>query len=145
MDSSIQQRGTATTNNGSGTSLTLAKPTGVVAGDVMIANIALRGGTATQFPTLSGWTNVTTPVDFEGGGAHHRCALLYKVAGASEPSSYTFTWPHSANNAGAIVAFANVNTSTPFDVTPGSYTDPVTSGPISGVTSITTVSPYAAV
>jgi hypothetical protein len=89
MDSGIQQRGTATTNNGNGTSLTLAKPTGVVAGDVMIANIALRGGTATQFPSLSGWTNVTTPVDFEGGGAHHRCALLYKVAGASEPASYT--------------------------------------------------------
>jgi hypothetical protein len=126
-------------------SLTLAKPTGVVAGDVMFANIELKSGVATQFPSLSGWTNVTAPVDFEGAGAHHRCALLYRVAGASEPSSYIFTWPNNANNAGAIVAFANVNNSTPFDVTPGSYTDPTTSGPISGVTSITTASAYAAV
>jgi hypothetical protein len=140
----IFQRGSATTADGNGTSLILAKPTGVVAGDVMIANIVLRGGTATQFPSLSGWTNVTTPVDFEGGGAHHRCALLFKVAGASEPSSYTFTWTGNANNAGAIVAFANVNTSTPFDVTPGNYTTG-TGTTISGVTSITTVSANAAV
>jgi hypothetical protein len=111
----------------------------------MFANIELKSGIATQFPSLSGWANVTTPVDFEGGGAHHRCALLYKVAGASEPSSYTFTWPSNANNAGAIVAFANVNTSTPFDVAPGSYTDPTTTGNITGVTSITTASAYAAV
>src|SRR6185369_14401416 len=79
------------------------------------------------------------------GGAHHRCVLWYKVAGASEPSSYTFTVANAANMAGAIVAFDNVDTSTPFDVAPGSYTDPTTSGNITGVTSITTASANAAV
>jgi hypothetical protein len=85
-------------------------------------------------------------VNFENGGANHRCALLYKVAGGSEPSSYTFTWTGNANSAGAIVAFANVNTSTPFDVTPGSYsTGTGTGNVITGVTSITTASANAAV
>ncbi|HUZ15830.1 MAG TPA: invasin domain 3-containing protein [Gaiellaceae bacterium] len=147
--SAIAQRGTATTANANATTLTINVPTGVAAGDVMIAEITDRGGTTTTFPSLSGWTNVTTPVDFEGGGAHHRVALLYKIAGSSEPSSYTFSLgATNANAAGAIVAFSGVDTSgaTPFDVTPGSYTT-CSTGCTTAVSAsaITTNDPNAAV
>jgi hypothetical protein len=126
--------------------LTIDKPSGVVAGDVMIAYIQLRHGDNVTFPFLSDWTN-GPQVDFEGGGAHHRCALLYKVAGASEPASYTFSLGSSTKvdgAAGAIVAFSGVDTSTPFDVPPGGFTTGSGTS-ISGVTAITTASANAAV
>src|SRR4029079_14172748 len=123
--SSIFQRGSATTSTASSaTSITINKPTGVVAGDVMIVNIEMEGGSTFPSPTPAGsWTNVTTPTTF----GSRRMALLYKVATVSEPTSYTFTWTGSTHAAGAIVAFAGVDTSgsppvPPFDVTPGSYT-----------------------
>jgi hypothetical protein len=114
----IIQVGTATENNGNGTSMLFNKPTGVATGDLMIANIALRGGDTSppSYPSLSGWSQVTAPDDYEAAGQHRRYVLLYKVATASEPATYTFTITGSgANWGGAIVAFRNVDNSTPFD------------------------------
>jgi hypothetical protein len=149
--SAIAQRGAATIANANATTLSIAKPTGVVAGDLMIAQITERGGNATDFANLSGWTSVTAGTDFEGGGAHHRVALLYRVATSADSSvsSYTFSLVSSGggvNASGAIVAFSGVDTSNPFDVTPGSYTAHTASATaISGVTSITTASANAVV
>src|SRR6266403_5594592 len=137
----ILQRGTATTAIvASGTTMTLNKPSGVVNGDVMIANIKTEGGIFTQYPSLSGWTEIAH-VDFENAGAHHRCALLYRIAGPSEPSSYTFFFGSGGTTdaEGAIVAFSGVDTlSGPFDVPPGIYNTgskkSVVATPISTVT-----------
>jgi hypothetical protein len=152
ISSIIVQRGVATTannnNTGSQSTITINKPTGVVTGDVMIANITQHGGTATNFATLAGWTNVATPVAFEPGGSHHRCALLYRVATSADNSVTQYVFNLGDNNlnvAGAIVAFANVNTSTPFDVTPGTYSTNTVNSDISGVTQISTVTANAAV
>ncbi|HEY2353852.1 MAG TPA: invasin domain 3-containing protein, partial [Gaiellaceae bacterium] len=147
----IAQRGSATSaNTASGTSFSITKPAGVAVGDVLIAQIETRGGTATQFPSISGWSNVTTPVDFEGGGAHHRVSLLYRVADASDVSASSYSVSlgtgGTSGAAGSIVAFSGVDTSgaTPFDVAPGSYTTG-TGTTISSVSAITTASPSAAV
>src|SRR5207247_1936587 len=81
-------------NVGTGTSITINKPTGVVAGDVMIAHFELEATSA--FPTSTGWTTYTSTTFLAVGGTR-RTALLYRVAGsapftpATEPSSYTFT------------------------------------------------------
>jgi hypothetical protein len=115
----------------------------------MIVSIALRAGTANTFPPFSTlsppWTLIQSTT-YEGNN-NHRTALAYRIAGASEPASYTFTSGGSGNTnmAGGIVAFANVDNSTPFDVTPGSYSVSTTATQITGVTSITTNSAYAAV
>src|SRR4029077_9499027 len=77
----FQRGGSAATtnvsNDNSTSTMAIAKPIGVVAGDVMIANIALNKNT--NFPSLTGWTTIATK-DFEGNGQHHRSALLYRIA-----------------------------------------------------------------
>jgi Domain of unknown function (DUF5011)/HYR domain/Putative peptidoglycan binding domain len=139
----IVQRGVATVATSGTTALTVAKPAGVVPGDVMIATIA-QGNNNTNSPALSGWTLIdgrslagTTP---------RYGAVLYKVAGASEPTNYTFTLGSGSNSgSAAIIAFSGVDVSgTPFDVAPGVIS---VQGNQTGVsaTSITTGSANAAV
>ena len=142
----IAQRGTPTTGTAgkNSTTITINKPTGVVAGDVMIANIQLRKGTVTLYPTLSGWTPIDS-VNFENSGADHRCEVLYRVAGASEGSSYTFNLAGGTQTDGAvggIVAYSGVDNTTPLDAT-GDYS--IGSSKTISTGAITTVSPNAAV
>ena len=61
----IAQRGTPTTSQSTTSGVTVAKPTGVVAGDVMIVNISKHGNTTTS--TGSGWTLVRSA---NMGGSH---------------------------------------------------------------------------
>ena len=144
----IAQRGTATTatSNYSNT-ITINKPTGVVAGDVMIANITsidnndLLGNNA----DLAGWTSISAS-NIEGNNKR-RCSILYKIAGAIEPTNYTFNVSNGTfftdYTSGGIIAYSGVNNTTPFDVTPGTMSsgagNPVTA------TAITTVTANAAV
>ena len=141
----IAQRGSATTASGGGvSSLTINAPTGVVSGDVMVANITLHNGSGGVFyPSLSGWTAIGSGVNFEGSGANHRFELFYRVAGSSEPSSYTFALNGTADGVeGAIVAYSGVNNTTPLDAT-GTYS--TGSGSSISASAITTASANAAV
>jgi hypothetical protein len=145
----VAQRGTATTATTIGTSLVFAGlPSGVVAGDVMIVNIAQRGDDTTN-PTSSGWTLIQGAALRSAAGStnDYRGAVLYKVAGASETAP-TFTLGASVTNAvGAIVAFSGVDTSgaTPFDVAPVAILANTTGATAVGATSITTASANAPV
>ncbi|MCK9399076.1 MAG: T9SS type A sorting domain-containing protein [Bacteroidales bacterium] len=141
----ITQRGTSTTGTTTNTNVTISKPTGVVTGDVMIVNIAKVGNNTTA-PSLSGWTLING-VSLGGGTARYG-AVLYKVAGASEPTSYTFALGTGTTSAvGSIVAFYGVDVSgaTPFDVTPGTILVSSASSTAVGATTITTATTYAAV
>lgn len=78
------------------TALAITKPTGTTTNDLMIAFMSwgsTAGGTWTQ---PSGWTEV-----FDSGGA----AVSYKVANASEGSSYTFTSSVARILGGTIVTY----------------------------------------
>jgi hypothetical protein len=106
----ILQRGTATTgNNAGGATLTINKPTGVVAGDVMIATFASIYSSTPSAPSLSGWTSISTATF--GGSAPKRGTVLYKVATGSEGASYAFTVTSGSTNVGGIVAFSGVSAS----------------------------------
>lgn len=151
----ILQRGTATSSTTVNSTLTINKPTGVVAGDVLIVNIAQAGpsgGNVLSNPTSSGWTLVAG-ADL-AGGTRRWGAVLYKVAGASEPASYNFTLDADGNSgAGSIVAFSGVNTTGgflvgggaggPFDVAPGTLN--VTNATTASAPAITTNTANAAV
>ena len=65
-------------------SFTLSKPAGVVEGDIMFATINKRGNSSE--PACSGWSRT------EAGAVGGIYSVMYKVAGASEPSTYTFTY-----------------------------------------------------
>ena len=96
--------------------LTIAKPTGTVQNDVMIASIAVRPSTVTITPP-SGWTAVRR-MDNANATANS-LAVYQKVAGASEPANYTWTISAHSGAAGGIQAFAGVDTSAPVDVEDG--------------------------
>jgi Secretion system C-terminal sorting domain len=151
----ILQRGSATSATTTNATLTINKPTGVVAGDVLIVNIAQAGssgGNVLSNPTSSGWTLVAG-ADL-AGSTRRWGAVLYKVAGGSEPSSYTFTLDADGNSgAGSIVAFSGVDATGgflpgggaggPFDVAPGSIT--VSNATTASASAITTTTANAAV
>jgi len=92
-----------TQSSTSGSTLAINKPTGTVQGDLMIAFMS-SGGTSTSrtWTVPSGWTEIVdqnTAPNF---------LIAYKVAGASEGSSYTFTMSSTANDkAGTILTYRN--------------------------------------
>ncbi len=102
----------------SSATLTINKPTGTVSGDVMLATIAIRPNTATI--TASGWTLVRRMDNASGNG--NSLAVYYKVAGASEPGSYSFTFSTSTGAAGGIATFIGIDTTNPVDVDAGQNT-----------------------
>lgn len=120
--SQIAQRGTATTATSTTTTLTIAKPTGIAVGDIMIADIA-KGGNNSTAVTSTGWTLIDG-VSL-GGSTQRYGAVLYKIAVAADVSAtdYTFALGTGTNSsAGAIIAFSGVDSTTPFDVASGTLT-----------------------
>lgn len=115
------------------TTIVLNKPTGVVAGDVMYAAIFSSGDNVHQ--TSPGWTEVAFANDASDG-----MSILRLVAGASEPTSYTFTAPFADIANGAIFALIGVD-----NVTPEDATATVSAGTTNSATAptITTVTPNA--
>lgn len=123
-----------------GGSTTCTTPAGVQAGDLLVA-VAARSQTAaatTSF-TSSGWTAAGFFAGTSSG--YPPVGVLWKVAGASEPSSYTFT---SNNYSGLdqfvvhILALTGASTSSPFQASPakndaGSVTSSVTAPSVSVV------------
>ena len=89
----------ATTNPTSPAStLTINKPTGTLEGDLMVAVMCADGNITWTGDT--GWTEVS-----EQGGAPW-LRIAYKVAGASEGASYTFTASSSGNTlSGGVVTY----------------------------------------
>ena len=113
----IGLRGTSTANSTTAT-LTIAKPAGVVAGDILIVTIAQNGTAGLSNPTSAGWTLIDGAN--LAGGTNRRAAVLYKLAGAAEPANYVFTLdPQSDRTVGTIAAFSGVDLANPFDVASG--------------------------
>ncbi len=107
----IFKSATSTSLNGASTTITVNKPTGVIHGDTEVAMISYRPNTETvTAPT--GWVlenNQTNSFDDADG-----MATYVLLAGASEPSSYTWTLSSgSTGSAGAIEDFSGVSPTTP--------------------------------
>lgn len=121
------QRGTATTATAaSGTSVTANKPTGVVSGDLLLAVFTNNNQTVTR---PSGWTQLFYTSASTGNS--WSTGVYYKVAGASEPSSYTFSVPSAFPLVLSITAWSGVDNTTPIgtqfvDTASGSVSEPHT-------------------
>ncbi len=74
-----------TYDNSSSVSAVVTKPTGVIQNDIMFAYIMHNNSTDRLSTIPTGWTQIGR---HKNGNANQ--ALYYKVAGASEPASYTF-------------------------------------------------------
>jgi hypothetical protein len=97
------------------TQLTINKPT-VSVGDTMIASIAVNDGTIVNVTAPSGWTQIArTDNDIN-------VALIsyWKVAGASEPSTYTWSIDEQTKAVGGITPYSGVDAVNPIDTAAGS-------------------------
>jgi hypothetical protein len=95
--------------------LGISKPSGTVAGDLMVLSIAARSSAATITPP-AGWSLLLT--NTETTTTTSKLSTYYKIAGVSEPASYNWS-SGTTESVASLVSFSGVNTTTPFDgVTP---------------------------
>jgi hypothetical protein len=87
----------------------VAKPAGTAAGDVLVASIALNGTTVTTAP--SGWVQIAAVTAI----TNPKLYAYYRVAGASEPATCTWTLAASQMNSGGIARYSGVNNTNPLD------------------------------
>ena len=116
----------------SGTTVVVNKPSGTADGDVLIAMVSVRGSSLPGSLTApGGWTGLT---QYASGFARH--GVFYKVAGASEGASYTFTVDTTIVDAvGAILRYAPSAPTTPPGVVDATgYATPATPGVAPSVT-----------
>jgi len=87
-----------------GTTITINKPTGVVEGDVLIAMLGVAGDGNNPIinSTPGGWPLVG--FGQAGASSQRRAGVWYKIAGASEPSSYQWSTNQAINNAVGVIA-----------------------------------------
>lgn len=105
--------GTVWQSNGTG-SFTINKPSGVVSGDLMVA--VLGSVTSATVTPPAGWT-VQYQGSYTSNGGPSLMAVMYRVAGGSEPASWGGTYSGGSSygrNTVRCVAYRNVNTTTPF-------------------------------
>ncbi|MES2811985.1 MAG: GEVED domain-containing protein [Bacteroidota bacterium] len=137
----IAQRGTATTSTSTANTITIAKPTGVVAGDIMIANIVSVDGNnlGGDNADLTGWTSINA-VNLSSN--KRRGTILYKIATGTEPANYSFNVSNGTGTTdftvGAILAYSGVDNVTPFDVAPGTLNANVGSATVTAASITTT-------
>jgi len=100
--------------------LTINRPAGTIAGDVMLAFISVRSA-AVQITAPAGWASQAAVV--QNAGNSSRQQLFYKVAGAAEPASYTWTFDSAHQGAaGGIVSYSGVDTAAPINAYGGNVT-----------------------
>ena len=83
--------------------VTLTKPTGTVEGDIMY--VALGRGAYTAEPTVVPTDWVKVAFDQSISANINYAGIYRKVAGASEPSSYTWEWAQQTKTGSTIVTF----------------------------------------
>ena len=101
-------------------SLSISKPVGTAAGDVLVASVAVRPSTAAIAPP-AGWTLVRR-LDNVDGSSSNSLAVFYKVAIVSEPTSYVWDVPGASFSAAGIQGFGGIDTADPIDAESGQNT-----------------------
>jgi len=142
LTAQITQRGSSTTASAASTNsttITINKPTGVVAGDVLLFSVVQNetdndnGGLTS--PTLSGWTlvkDILIRSDGTGNGDNAWFgSIYYRVSDGSEGASFSFAMNSRCDMAiGSMVAFTGVacnalkpdgSAGGPFDIVPGTF------------------------
>lgn len=107
----IALRGISSLGQSADATLILPRPSSVVAGDVLYAFVTSANP---EHAACIGWTDIG---GFSGTNAN-TIVVLRKVAGLSEPLSYTFTNSTQILVTGSIVALSGVDNITPEDATP---------------------------
>jgi uncharacterized repeat protein (TIGR02543 family) len=102
-------------NSGSGFTVTIAKPGGTVAGDVLVACIVATTAYASgpDVTAPDGWQLIRSTNAYQGW--YYKMVTYYKVAGASEPAAYSWTSTYW-NTSGGISRLTGVDINRVVDV-----------------------------
>ena len=95
-----------------GTSLVISKPAGTTAGDLLIAAVATDGNNTSSLAPPAGW-NVINVAD---RGGQVTFGVWWKLAGASESGTYTFSWSSGERAYGWIMRFTGHDPANPINV-----------------------------
>ena len=98
------------------TTLTISKPT-TTPGDLMIAAIAIHGGSAATTTAPSGWTLIKRT----DNDANLALISYYKIAGASEAVSDQWVVEGQTTAEGGITKYSGVEITNPIDVSGGNF------------------------
>lgn len=112
--------GTAWGSSSTGTGFTINKPSGVQEGDLMVAVFGSVAINTTVNPP-SGWT-LESQREINSNGGPTVMAVMYRIAGASEPSSWSGTFTGGTRYGRTVVqssAYRNVDDTDPFLVSNG--------------------------
>jgi len=104
--------GTTTAKAPSGKLLRLRTPSGVRAGDVLLAAVTVRAGSARGIVAPRGWRRVRSTAG-RGTGVALAQAVFLRVATGSEPRFRTWTLRRAHGGAGAMLAYRGVHASSP--------------------------------
>lgn len=129
----ISLRATAIGNNGAGDSaLTIGLPAGTSSGDVLVAHVTVQSaGNAIVAP--AGWSLVLR----QDSSSSISTATYVKVAGSSEPASYSWNFGKAGQASGGIASYIGVDTTTPVDASHAQYNASSSNVNNSGVTTTT--------
>jgi hypothetical protein len=125
-------RSVNTAANQTASTLAVPAPAGVAAGDVLLAAISVRGQPTITAP--SGWTRVR----LESASSTMQQAVYVRVAGSSEPASYTWTFSSAQAAAGTILAYSGVDRSQPVGASSGRVLSNTASLAAPSVTAVST-------
>lgn len=109
--SPIVHRSTTAASAAGAASLTIARPTGTQAGDVLLARVANRDGADVVASAPAGWWQLRTT----SSTYSMRTTIFVKTATADEPAQYVFSFSRARNVAGTVSAFGGVDTALPID------------------------------
>jgi myo-inositol-hexaphosphate 3-phosphohydrolase len=129
---SITRESISTVVNSTATNvITIPRPSGVTAGDVLVSCLTSNGGSVTSSGLPAGWTAIASVTAI----SNPHVFGYYHVATASEPASYSWTLNASVVNSAGIARYSGVNASQPLDGSPVTATGAAaTTATLAGVT-----------
>jgi myo-inositol-hexaphosphate 3-phosphohydrolase len=114
--------------------VTVPRPSGVTAGDVLVSCLTSNGGSVTSSGLPAGWTAIASVTAI----SNPHVFGYYHVASSSEPASYSWTLSASVVSSAGIARYSGVNASQPLDGTPVTATGAAaTTATLAGVTTNT--------
>ena len=99
------------------TLVTIDKPISVAQGNLLLANIAINGGSPATITAPSGWTQILRT----DNDTSISIVSYYKVAGVSEPGDYTWSISPQTRAIGGITQYSGVDASNPIDTSAGNF------------------------
>jgi hypothetical protein len=114
----------------------ISKPAGTVAGNVLVASLALNGSLVTSAP--AGWVQITAITSIP----NPRLYAYYRVADASEPATYTWTLSAAVAHSGGIARYTGVSNTNPIENGPNTAASAANTSSLA-VGGVTTVNPSA--